>query len=248
MLDRQKTTTDVDSVFWQEWQKYQDYLYHCCLKWMEGNSTEAEDALSIAMLKAREKMGKNVQPIDNFKAWLTTITHNLCMDILKHNNHCIVGFEDADAMCCCANNTLSLEGVSQGENPVLAATQQELENFLDLAIDDLPGRLQETFKLYFQEEHSYQQIATELHISCPNVRKRISQARAILHKHLDEYEGTGEKTVFESGKKEKSEPEELPEEIVVAETSQEEVLPGEVQLSVALLHESSDRNTPPVRS
>ncbi|WP_246844200.1 hypothetical protein [Hydrocoleum sp. CS-953] len=53
-----------------------------------------------------------------------------------------------------------------------------------------------------------------------------------MHKRLDEYEGTVEKTVFESGKKEKSEPEELPEEIVVAEVSQEEVLPGEVQLSV----------------
>ncbi len=90
----------------------------------------------------------------------------------------------------------------------------------------MPGRLQETFKLYFQEEHSYQQIATELHISCPNVRKRISQARAILHKRLDEYEGTSENTIFESEKKEKSQPEELPEEIVVAEASQEEVLPG----------------------
>ncbi len=95
-----------------------------------------------------------------------------------------------------------------------------------MAIDDLPGRLQETFKLYFQEEHSYQQIATELHISCPNVRKRISQARAILHKRLEEYEGISEKTVFESGKKEKSEPEELPEEFVVPEISQEEVLSG----------------------
>ncbi len=85
---------------------------------------------------------------------------------------------------------MSVEGDSQGENPVLAATQQELELFLGQAIDNLPGRLQETFKLYFQKEYSYKQIATELHISCPNVRKRISLARAILHKCLEEYEGT----------------------------------------------------------
>ncbi len=189
MLDRHNKTADVDSVFWQEWQKYQDYLYHCCLKWMGGNPTEAEDALSMAMLKAREKMGKNVKPINNFKAWLTTLTHNLCMDILKHHNHCIVGFEDGDAMCCSVN-LLWVERVTQGENPVLAAQQQELELFLGQAIDNLPERLQETFKLYFQKEYSYQQIATELHISCPNVRKRISLARAILHKCLEEYEGT----------------------------------------------------------
>ena len=74
---------DEDSVkrFWQEWQQYRDYLYSCCLKWMGGNLTDAEDALSRAMLKAWEKAQKYAGEIANFKAWLTTLTRHLYVDI-----------------------------------------------------------------------------------------------------------------------------------------------------------------------
>ncbi|NEO94797.1 MAG: hypothetical protein F6K56_33240, partial [Moorea sp. SIO3G5] len=44
--------------FWQQWQQYRDYLYHRCLRWMGGNPTNAEDALSRAMIKAWEKVQK----------------------------------------------------------------------------------------------------------------------------------------------------------------------------------------------
>ncbi len=49
---------DIRSIFWQQWQQYRDYLYLCCVKWMGGNPTDAEDALSRAMLKAWEKLQK----------------------------------------------------------------------------------------------------------------------------------------------------------------------------------------------
>jgi RNA polymerase sigma-70 factor (ECF subfamily) len=29
------------TAFWQLWMPYQDYLYHCCLTWMDGNVTDA---------------------------------------------------------------------------------------------------------------------------------------------------------------------------------------------------------------
>ncbi|NET51358.1 MAG: RNA polymerase sigma factor, partial [Merismopedia sp. SIO2A8] len=71
--------------FWQQWQQYRDYLYHRCFRWMGGNSSDAEDALSRAMLKAWEKVQKFAGKIANFKAWLTRLTHNLCVDI--HREH-----------------------------------------------------------------------------------------------------------------------------------------------------------------
>ena len=47
---------------------------------MGGNSTDAEDALSRAMLEAWEKVQKYAAgDIANFKAWLTRLTHNLCV-------------------------------------------------------------------------------------------------------------------------------------------------------------------------
>ena len=47
---------DVETAFWQYWQQYRDSLYRCCIKWMGGKQTDAEDALSLAMLKAWEKV------------------------------------------------------------------------------------------------------------------------------------------------------------------------------------------------
>ena len=72
---------DIGKGFWRQWQQYRDYLYRCCIKWMGGNPTDAEDALSRAMLKAWEKVQKYAGEIANFKGWLTTLTHNLCVDI-----------------------------------------------------------------------------------------------------------------------------------------------------------------------
>ncbi|MGI2909285.1 RNA polymerase sigma factor [Tolypothrix sp. VBCCA 56010] len=78
------------------------------------------------------------------------------------------------------------ELVSPEETPVLAAMQQELENFFYLAIDELPSKLRETFILHFKEELSYKEIAEKLNISYDNVRKRVSQARAILKQQYNQ--------------------------------------------------------------
>ena len=65
-------TEDIGTAFWQRWEQYRDYLYRCCIKWMGGNPTDAEDALSRAMLKAWEKVQNYAGEIANFKAWLTS--------------------------------------------------------------------------------------------------------------------------------------------------------------------------------
>jgi RNA polymerase sigma-70 factor (ECF subfamily) len=64
-----------------------------------------------------------------------------------------------------------------------------MENFFLLNVDVLSPRQKETFMLYFQDELSYQEISEKLSISLPNVRKRISQARAILRIQFNEYLG-----------------------------------------------------------
>ncbi|MFM6844594.1 MAG: hypothetical protein ACKPKS_12535, partial [Dolichospermum sp.] len=33
--------------FWQLWQSHQGYLYNCCLKWLNGNSHDAEDVVNV---------------------------------------------------------------------------------------------------------------------------------------------------------------------------------------------------------
>ncbi|MDZ8188020.1 MAG: sigma-70 family RNA polymerase sigma factor [Nostoc sp. ChiSLP02] len=175
------TSEDRGKRFWQQWQQYQDALYRCCLKWMGGNSTDAEDALSRAMFKAWEKMQKYAEEIVNFKAWLTRLTHNLCVDIHRERDRHANRVENIEAIP-------EEQGlVSFDDTPERAMETGEKRIVIRRAIDKLPTRLRETFILHFYQELSYPEIAQQQEISYQNVCKRISQARAILREELRGY-------------------------------------------------------------
>ncbi|MEM1170517.1 MAG: RNA polymerase sigma factor [Cyanobacteria bacterium P01_H01_bin.35] len=173
----------TDQEFWQQWLKYQNYLYSCCVKWMGGNRTDAEDALSRAMLKAWEKEQKNAAKIYNSKAWLTKLTYNLCVDL--HREH-IRGANRVDNI----EDYASAEEqrlVSLDERPDYSVEAEEKSVVIRRAIDNLPTRMRETFILHLYQQLSHQEIAQKQNISYDNVCKRVSQARNILRKELREY-------------------------------------------------------------
>ncbi len=170
------------SSFWQIWEQNQEYLYHCCFRWMGNNPIDAEDALSCANLKAYEKWLDFHGKITNFKAWLTRLTHNLCMDIYRQRNRRETPCENIEVIAAAEE-----ELVSKMDMPVHVAERRELGTVIRGAIDQLPEKLRQTSLLYFLEEMSYRDIAKQLGISYDNVRKRIQQARAILRKQLNLY-------------------------------------------------------------
>ncbi len=174
---------EISSFFWQQLQQHRESLYFCCLKWMGGNSIEAEEALSRAMLKAWEKEQNSARKIKNFKAWLTRLTHNLCVDIHRERRRSINHFE-------------GIEEYISGEEPEYLGCQdttlvvlesEETRIAICHAIENLPKRLRETFILHYYEERSHQEIVQQQEISYDNVCKRISQARKILRKELKGY-------------------------------------------------------------
>jgi RNA polymerase sigma factor (sigma-70 family) len=169
--------------FWQLWGQYRDYLYRCCIKWMGGNPTEAEDALSRAMFKAWEKVQKYAGEITNFKGWVTRLTHNLCVDIHRESSRRANQVEDIEGYASGEEEGL----VSFEDTPESAMETSEKRIVIHRAIDNLLPRLRETFILHFYEELSYPEIAQLQEISYQNVCKRISQARAILREELRGY-------------------------------------------------------------
>jgi RNA polymerase sigma factor (sigma-70 family) len=173
---------DASTSFWQQWQQYRDSLYRCCIKWMGGNFIDAEDALSRAMLKAWEKVQKYAAgEIANFKAWLTKLTYNLCIDIYRERSRGANRVEDIEAIP-------QKQGlVSFDDTPLRALETHEQKIVIRRAIDNLPIRLRETFILHFYGELSHQEIAQQQDISYQNVCKRISEARAILREALKGY-------------------------------------------------------------
>lgn len=172
-----------EKAFWQLWNQYRDDLYRCCFKWMNGNATDAEDALSRAMLKAWHKFREGNDVISNFKAWLTKLTYNLCLDIRREDSKNTNRVESFDALA----DFCPRELVSQFQTPETAAMVGELETIIHCAIKNLPPRLAEVCFLHIIQDKPYQEIAQQLGISYDNVCKRISQGRTILQKRLKKY-------------------------------------------------------------
>lgn len=176
----------INSAFWQQWQKYRDYLYRFCLKCMNGNVTEAEEALSRAMLNAWEKLQNYTdytEKIVNIKAWLTRLTHNICVDIHRENSRRVKSLENIELYASDEQQEkFFFENTKETD-----LEKNEKKTVICQAIHNLPSRLRETFILHFYRELSYQEIAQQQNISYQNVCKRISQARAILREELREY-------------------------------------------------------------
>ncbi|MFB2934297.1 RNA polymerase sigma factor [Aerosakkonemataceae cyanobacterium BLCC-F154] len=184
---------DREKEFWQQWEKYRDHLYHCCLKWMRDNPSHAEEVLSRAMLKAWEKFRDSTYVISNFKAWLIRLTYNLCVDIQREWKRGGYRVESLDAMA----ERGEVELISWFDTPGKSAMQDELKTIIHNAIADLPPRLREPFTLHFILEKSYQDIAQELGISYDNLCQRIFQAREILQKRLRSYLSEFDDSPFE---------------------------------------------------
>lgn len=168
-------------AFWQLFQQCRDYLFRCCFKWTNGNSTEAEDLLSQAMLKALEKAQKYAGKIENFKSWLITLTRNFWIDLKRRP--CANQVEDIEVYA----EREDLGWVAVDDTPGNALERDDRNRVIRAAIDELPTQMRETFILHFYEELSHQEIVERQGISYQNVCKRISQARAILVKELRGY-------------------------------------------------------------
>ena len=178
-------------AFWQLFQQYRDYLFRCCLNWTNGNSTEAEDLLSQAMLKALEKAQKFAEKITHFKSWLTTLTRNFWIDLKRrpYTNQ----VEDIEVYAEQEN----LGWLTVDDTPESALEREDKNRVIRAAIDELPTKMRETYCLHFHEELSPQEIVERQGISSQNVYKRISQARGILAKELRGYFIEEEKTSTE---------------------------------------------------
>ncbi|MCT7956720.1 RNA polymerase sigma factor [Laspinema palackyanum] len=170
-------------AFWQLTQQYRIYLFRCCLKWTNGNSTEAEDLLSQAMLKALDKLPDHAEKITNLRAWLTRLTRNLYTDIYRERRRQVMQMEDIEEVA--ARGTSAV--ISGFDSPEEALLHDELGQYLRHAINSLPSRLRDPFILRYWHQIPYQDIAQQLALSLNNIYKRIQQARDILQKRLSRY-------------------------------------------------------------
>lgn len=164
------------NAFFILWQRYEKYLYRCCRKWM-GSEMDAEDALSEVMFKAKKAM--QAGPIRDLKAWLTRLSYNFCIDMLRQRTRQ-------------AQATIYLADLPEAGEEVMALTplpfdvvvNQEFLREVQVVVKGLPPHLREPTRLYFFSAQSYDEIAAQLGIKQTLVRKRLQLARVMLQREL----------------------------------------------------------------
>lgn len=169
--------------FWHLWQLHQSYLYNCCLKWMGGNFTDAEDVLSQAMLKACHEWPKYVTKVKHPKAWLSRLIHNFCIDILRKRRNESTRIENIEKIKSKENLSLYYTGAMPESNLL----NLELWRYIQHKIRLLPKGLGIYFILHYYQEKSYKDIAKQLLVSEDNARKSVKKAQRILQKYLNKY-------------------------------------------------------------
>ncbi|MBE7637835.1 sigma-70 family RNA polymerase sigma factor [Sneathiella sp. P13V-1] len=167
-------------AFWAAWNEHRDYLRRLSLMWMNVSHMDAEDALSLATLRAHEKYAEHAENIKNERAWFARLLHNICIDLHRSNKRRFRLKEKVKEVVEIDNSPL--ENVELSPEGELMNT--ELGKAILLAIDKLPANLQAPLVMRLIEGDDYKVIAERLNISNDNARKRVQQARSILRRQL----------------------------------------------------------------
>ena len=171
------------TAFWNLWEQYRSYLHICCQRWLGPRRHEVDDALSRASIKALNGLLYNGHNIAHLKGWLSRLTHNICIDIIRERNRHRRSLYRIGELAEIGEWHFGYSPPS-AEDTIL---QAEMSTAVRRAVNVLPCRLQIPSMMRFFQEMPYQDIARQLHITPENARKRIQQARAIIQDQLKPY-------------------------------------------------------------
>jgi RNA polymerase sigma factor (sigma-70 family) len=167
-------------AFWSLWGLYREDLFKLCLRTMGGVRGDAEDALSLAMLRARDKLPTYAIGIRNIRGWLGKVTLNLCLDIYRERRLEARCLEDMDQI----RDRSVQRGTASSPSPEAQALDAEVRRHLELAIKALPPRLYDPFRLRFFLEMTYASIGNRLGIPPAHAQRRVEQALLFLRARL----------------------------------------------------------------
>ncbi len=149
---------------------YQEGLFWYCLKLLRDDKL-AEDVLQEVFLRLWRNR-ENIAVDKSVKSYLYTAAHNLSLNTIRNNR--------------LAQEKLRKLNPSPVENldPHLLASGEQLKEELVRAIEQLPPKAREVFKLSRENGMSYKEIGEELNIGIKTVETHIGNALKSIRSHL----------------------------------------------------------------
>lgn len=160
-----KQTGDL-SVLGELYQRYMELVYGVCLKYFKEPET-AKDCVMLIFEELVTKLKK--YEVENFKSWL----HQLA------KNHCLMQLRTPRNL---KTTELNIDFVQSEENLHLNGVLEKEESFVKMehCLGTLIKEQEQTIRLFYLEEKSYNEIAAETGLGWNEVRSFIQNGRRNL--------------------------------------------------------------------
>jgi RNA polymerase sigma-70 factor (ECF subfamily) len=159
----------MSRIFRQWVDEYQDQAWTLA-RYLLKDSAEAQDACQEAFVK----LWKNQDRIDpeRIRPWLMKVTRNLCLDRLRRRHP--------------TQEWQEWQKADESPGPMQGAQQRELGEWLKHSINGLTEPYRSLVVLRDIHQHSYEEVASVLELSLPQVKVYLHRARKQLREQLAE--------------------------------------------------------------
>jgi RNA polymerase sigma-70 factor (ECF subfamily) len=159
--------------------EHQRYVYNLALRVLK-NEEEALDLAQETFVRAWTAL-PNFRGQSRFRTWLYRIATNLCYNRLPGLRRLLNELGD-DVIVDLPETRVAFD------NPVASLELRELRSYLHRAIDRLDENYRLLISLRYQDELSYEEIATLLNLPLGTVKTGLFRARERLRRVLESYE------------------------------------------------------------
>lgn len=159
--------------------EHQRYVYNLALRVLK-NEEEALDLAQETFVRAWTAL-PNFRGQSRFRTWLYRIVTNLCYNRLPNLRRSLNELGD-DVIADIADTDITFD------NPAHGLESRELRSYLHQAIDRLDENYRLLISLRYQNELSYEEIATMLNLPLGTVKTGLFRAREQLRRTLETYQ------------------------------------------------------------
>jgi RNA polymerase sigma-70 factor, ECF subfamily len=159
--------------------QHQLYVYNLALRVLK-NEEEALDLAQETFVRAWTAL-PNFRGQSQFRTWLYRIVTNLCYNRLPNLRRSLSELGD-DVMAEIPETGITFD------NPARGVESRELRSYLHKAIDHLDENYRLLITLRYQNELSYEEIATMLNLPLGTVKTGLFRAKEQLRRALEMYQ------------------------------------------------------------
>jgi len=159
--------------------EHQRYVYNLALRVLK-NEEEALDLVQETFVRAWTAL-PNFRGQSQFRTWLYRIVTNLCYNRLPNLRRSLNELGD-DVIAEIPETEVAFD------NPAHGLESRELRSYLHQAIDNLDENYRLLISLRYQNELSYEEIATMLNLPLGTVKTGLFRAKEQLRRALETYQ------------------------------------------------------------